>query len=57
MILIISFISSLEINKVDPFAALAAPFLPFFLSSLLIALEVKLLTNPDILFLAKGVFF
>ena len=47
--------SSFEINKVNPFAALAAPFPFIFLSSLFIASEVKLLTNPRKLSLAKGI--
>ena len=34
MILIISFISSLKINKINPFLALATPFPPIFLSNL-----------------------
>ena len=52
MILIISFISSFKINKVNP--ALAAPFPLIFLSNLFIAFEVKLLTNPGELSLGKG---
>ena len=55
IILIISFISSFEINKVNPFPALTAPFLLIFLLNLFIALEVKLLTNPGKLYLAKGI--
>ena len=55
MILIISFISSLEINKVNPFLALTSPFPLIFLSNLFIAFEVKLLTNPQKLSLAKGI--
>ena len=55
MILIIPFISLLEINKVNPFSALTAPFPLIFLSSLFIAFEVKLLTNPRKLSLAKGI--
>ena len=55
MILIISFISSFEINKVNPFPALTALFPRIFLSNLLIAFEVKLLTNSGKLFLAKGI--
>ena len=41
-----SFISSFEINKINPFPALTATFLVLSLSNLCIALEVKLLTNP-----------
>ena len=52
MILIILFISSFKINKVNP--ALAAPFPLIFLSNLFIAFEVKLLTNPGELSLGKG---
>ena len=48
-------ISSFEINKVNPFPALTAPFPHIFLSSLFIGLEVKLLTNPDKLSLAKEI--
>ena len=55
MILIISFISSFKINKVNPFPALTAPFPLIFLSNLFIAFEVKLLTNPGKLFPAKGI--
>ena len=55
IIFIISFISSFEINKVNPFPALTAPFPLIFLSNLVIALEVKLLTNPGKLSLAKGI--
>ena len=55
MILILSFISSFEINKVNPFPALTAPFSLIFDSNLLIAFEVKLLTIPGKLFLTKGI--
>ena len=55
MILIIPIISSIEINKVNPFPALTAPFPLIFLSNLLVAFEVKLLTNPGKLSLAKGI--
>ena len=55
MILIISFISSFEMNKVNLFPALTAPFPLVFLLDLLIAFENKLLTNPDKLSLAKGI--
>ena len=53
MILIISFISSFEINKVNPFSAQAALFPLIFFSNLFIAFEVKLLTNPSKLSLGK----
>ena len=55
MILIISFISSCEINKINPFSALTAPFPFIFLSDIFITLEFKFLTNPDKLSLAKGI--
>ena len=55
MILIISFISSFEINNVNPFPALTAPFRLIFLSSSFIAFEGKLLTNHGKLSLAKGI--
>ena len=55
MILILSFIPSFEINKVNPFHALTAPFSLIFDSNLLIAFEVKLLTIPGKLFLTKGI--
>ena len=51
----LSFISSFEINKVNPFPALTAPFSLIFLSDLFIAFEAKWLTNPDKLSLAKGI--
>ena len=55
MILIISLISSFEINKVNIFLALTATFPLIFLSNLFIAFEAKLLTNPGKLSLAKGI--
>ena len=55
MILIVSFISSFEINRVNPFPTLTAPFPLIFLSNLFISFEVKLLTYPDKLSLAKGI--
>ena len=55
MILIISFISSFEVNKVNLFPALIAPFRLIFLSSLFIVFEDKLLPNPGKLSLAKGI--
>ena len=55
MTLIKTFISLFEINKVNLFLALAALFPFIFLSNLFIALEVKLLTNPGKLSLAKGI--
>ena len=51
----LSFISSFEINKVNPFPALTAPFSLIFLSNLIVAFEAKWLTNPDKLSLAKGI--
>ena len=53
IILLISFISSFEINKVNPFPVLTVPFPLIFLSNVFIAFEVKLLTNPGKLSLAK----
>ena len=55
MILISSFVSSFEVNKVNPFLALKAPFPLIFLSSLFIEFQAKLLTNPGKLSLAKGI--
>ena len=55
MILIISFISSFKINKVNPLPAPTAPFPLIFLSNLFIAFEVILLTNPAKLSLPKGI--
>ena len=55
MILITSFISLFEINKVNPFPALTTLFPLIFLSNLFIAFEVKLLTNPGKLSLAKEI--
>ena len=54
MILTISFISSFEINEVNPFPALTDPFPRIFLSNLFIAFEIKLITDPIKLSLAKG---
>ena len=48
MILVISFISSFEINEVNPFPLI-------FLSNLFTAFEAKLLTNPGKLSLARGI--
>ena len=55
MMSIISFKSSFEINKANPFPALTTSFSLIFLSNLFIALEVKLLTNPGKLSLAKEI--
>ena len=55
MFLIISFISSFEINKVYPFPAMTAPFPLIVLLNLFITSEDKLLTNPCKLSLAKGI--
>ena len=55
MILIISFTSSFEINKVNLFPAFRAPFSLIFLANLFIAFEAKLLTNPGKLSLAKAI--
>ena len=53
--MIISFISSLEINKVNLFPSLTAPFPLIFMSNLFIALTIKLLSYPSKLSLAKGI--
>ena len=45
MILIISFISSFEINKVNYFPSVTAYFPLIFVSNLFITFEVKLITN------------
>ena len=55
MILIISFICSFQTNKVNPFSTLTTPSRLVFLSNLFIALEVKLLTDPSKLFIAKEI--
>ena len=55
MILIMLFIASFEINKVNPFCALTVPVPLIFLSNLFIAFEAKLLTNPGKLSPAKGI--
>ena len=55
IVLIISFIYSFEIKKNYAFSSLRAPFPLIFLLNLLTAFEVKLLTNPGKLFLAKGI--
>ena len=52
MVLIIPFLSSLEINKVNLFPVLTAPF-PLFFSNFFITFEAKLLTNPGKLSVAK----
>ena len=55
MIIIISFISSFEVNKANHFPALKAPFPLIFVSNLFIAFEIKLRTNPGKFLLVKGV--
>ena len=55
MILIISVISSFEKNKLKHFPALAALFPVIFLSNIIIAFEVRLLTNAGKLSLVKGI--
>ena len=55
MILIIPFMSSFEINKLNPFPALTVTFPLNFLSILFLAFEAKLLTNPSNISLAKGI--
>ena len=54
-ILIISFMSSSEINKAKFFPAVTAPFPLIFLSNLFIVFEVKWLTYPGRLSLIKGI--
>ena len=51
------FISSFEINKVSPFPAVIASFPFIFLLNLFIAFEVKFLTDPGKLSLAKRIIF
>ena len=55
MILIITFKSSFEMNKVNPFPALTVSIPLIFLSNLLIELEAKLLINQGKLSLAKRI--
>ena len=55
IILIISFISSFQINKVNHFPALTALFPLLIFGNLFIAFEAKLLTNPGKLSLVKGI--
>ena len=55
VILIIPFIFLFEINRVNTFPALTTPFSLIFLSNLFIAFEVKLLTDPGKLSLAKRI--
>ena len=55
MILIISFISSFERNKVNRSLVLNASFLLVFLSNLFLKFEGKFLTNPGKLSLAEGI--
>ena len=55
MITIISFISSFEINKANPFPALKAPFPLILVSNLFIVFEIKLRTNTGKFLLVKGV--
>ena len=53
--ILISFISSFEINKVNSFLPLTAPFPRIFLSNSFVAFEAKLLISPGKLSLAKGI--
>ena len=55
MIIIISFISSFEKNKVNSFPTVTAPFPLILLSNLFIVFDFELLTNPGKLSLAKGI--
>ena len=49
-----TYISSFEMNKVNSFTALTAPFPNIFLSNLCIAFKAILLINPDKISLVKG---
>ena len=51
----ISLMSSFKINQANLFLALTAPFSLIFLSNLLIPFEIKFLTGPGKLSLAKGI--
>ena len=53
IILVISFIYPFEINNVNPFPAITAPFPLTLLLNLFIAFEGKLLANPYKVYLAK----
>ena len=55
MILIMSFIFSFKVNKVNPFPALRGPFPLIFLLILFTPFESKFLTNPGKLSLTKGI--
>ena len=55
MIFKMSFISSLKMNKVNPFPAMIVHFPFIYLLNLFFAFEAKLLTNPGKLSLAKGI--
>ena len=47
--------SSFEINKVNSFPILAAPFLLISFSNLFVRFKAKLITNVGTLSLAKGI--
>ena len=55
MIFVISFKSSFEINKVNPFPALTATFALIFLPNLFIVFQIKMLSNPGNLSLVKEI--
>ena len=55
MILIISFKTSFEKNKINLFPALTAPFPLVFLSNLFISFEAKLVTSPGKFSLVKEI--
>ena len=55
MVLIISFISSFKINKVNPFSTLTFPFPLIFLSNLFIVFEARFVTNSGKVSLAKRI--
>ena len=55
IIFIISLMCLVEINEVNCLFSLIASFLLIFLSNLFIAFEVRYITNPSKLSLAKGI--
>ena len=54
-VVIISFVSSFEMQNIKPFPTLTALFPLILLSNLFIVLEFKLITNPGKLSLAKRI--
>ena len=55
VILIILFISSFEINRINLFPAQTAPFPLLFFSSFFIAFKAELFNNPSKISVAKGI--